>query len=303
MDRLDAMHAFVTVVDQQGFASAARKLKRSPPTVTRLVAFLEDRLGQRLLQRTTRSVALTDAGQRYLEQARRILAEVEHAEAAAASQRTVPSGRFVVTGPALFGRLHLAPLMCTYLLRYPEVRGELHLSDRVVNLVDDGVDLALRIGALSDSSLVARKVGETARVLVASPAYLSGHKTPREPADLAEHALIHFTGLSATPEWRFVKNGRERLVRFHARLTTNSGDAAIGHAWRGGGITLALAYQVAAAVKAGELTVLLQDFAPAPLPIHCVFPSSRMLSVNTRAFLELAAAQEWVFKAKGRGAS
>ncbi len=295
MDRLDAMQAFVTVADLKGFAAAARKLKRSPPTVTRLVASLEDRLGQRLLQRTTRSVTLTDAGLRYVDHARRLLGEVEEAEALALARRTSPAGRFAVTGPALFGRLHLAPLMCAYLLRYPAVRGELLLADRMVNLVDEGVDVALRIGHLADSSLVARKVGTTARVLVASPKYLATRKAPRTPEDLLHHALIHFTALAPQPEWRFERQGRARTVRFEPRLTTNSGDAAIGHALLGGGITLALAYQVAAAVKSGQLEVLLPGFEPPPLPIQCVYPSSRMLSANTRAFLELAAAQAWTF--------
>ncbi len=299
MDRLDAMQAFVTVADLQGFAAAARKLKRSPPTVTRLVASLEDRLGQRLLQRTTRSVTLTDAGQRYVERARRILTEVEQAEAAALSQRTVPTGRFVVSGPALFGRLHLAPLMCTYLLRYPQVTGELMLADRVVNMVDEGVDLALRIGHLADSSLVARKVGQTSRVLVAAPKYLAKHRPPRTPEELPKHELIHFTALSPAPEWRFERKGREHTVRFSPRLVTNSGDAAIGHALLGGGLTLALAYQVADAVKAGRLVTVLEAFEPPPLPISCVYPSARMVSANTRAFLELAAGQRWVFGGAG----
>lgn len=301
MDRLETMQAFITVADHQGFAAAARRLKRSPPTVTRLVASLEDRLGLRLLQRTTRAVTLTDAGRRYLDQARRILANVEEAEATARAQRTAPSGRFVVSGPALFGRLHLAPLICEYLLRYPEVQGELQLADRVVNMVDEGVDVALRIGRLSDSSLVARKVGETARVAVASPKYLAGRKPPRTPEDLAAHHLIHFTGLGSQPEWRFEKKGSERLVRFEPRLTTNSGDAAIGHAIRGGGITLALAYQVERALKAGQLTLVLRDFEPPTLPIQCVYPSARMLSANARAFFELASRQKWHF-AGGAGA-
>jgi DNA-binding transcriptional LysR family regulator len=297
MDRLDAMQAFVAVAEARGFAAAARKLRRSPPMVTRLVASLEARLGLRLLQRTTRSVALTDAGQRYLEQARRILGEVEAAEADARAQRSAPSGRFVVTGPLLFGRLHLAPLLCEFLLRHSQVRGELLLSDRVVSLVEEGVDLAVRIGHLADSALVARKVGETARVVVASPRYLALHGTPREPAHLRRHALIHFTGMSPLPEWRFRRRGREQVVRFEPRLSTNSGDAAIGHAFLGGGLTLALAYQVAQAVKAGQLVLVLRDFEPPPLPIHCVVPSATLLPANARAFIELAAAQPWRFGA------
>lgn len=297
MDRLEAMQAFITVADLKSFAAAARRLNRSPPTVTRLVASLEDRLGLRLLQRTTRSVTLTDAGQRYLDQARRIVGDVQQAEASARAQRTIPSGRFVVTGPALFGRLHLATLMCRYLLRYPMVRGELLLADRMVNMVDEGVDMALRIGHLTDSTLVARKVGETARVAVASPKYLATREPVRTPEDLSAHALIHFTGLGSQAEWRFEKHGREQLVRFDPRFTTNSGDAAIGHAKLGGGITLALAYQVEREVKDGQLTVVLRDFEPPVLPIQCVYPSARMLAANARAFVELASGQKWHFAA------
>src|ERR1700676_4938132 len=172
MDRIDAMQAFVAVADLQGFAPAARKLGLSPSGVTRLIAALEQRLGARLLQRTTRQVALTDVGARYLERARRILSDVEEAEGSAQDERTRPSGRLVVSAPVGFGRLHVSPVMSAYLARYPEVSGELRLSDRMINLVEDGVDLAIRIGHLPDSSLVARQVGEMRRIVVASDGYL-----------------------------------------------------------------------------------------------------------------------------------
>src|SRR5258708_1440820 len=190
MDRIDAMHAFVAVADLQGFAPAARKLRLSPSGVTRLIAALEERLGARLLQRTTRSVTLTDAGSRYLERARRILADVEEAESAAEGERTRPSGRLVVSAPIGFGRLHVSPLMSAYLTRYAEVSGELRLEDRVVNLVEDGIDLAVRIGHLADSSLVARHVGEMRRVVVASPAYPKRHGEPQTPGGIALHPAI-----------------------------------------------------------------------------------------------------------------
>jgi DNA-binding transcriptional LysR family regulator len=295
MDRLEAMETFVAVVDQRGFAPAARKLRRSAPTVTRQVAFLEERLGQRLLQRTTRSVTLTDAGARYAEHARRILADVAQAESRAQSSRSTPSGRFVVAGPLLFGRLHLAPLLCRFLVKHPAVRGELTLSDRPVNLVEDGIDLTVRIGHLHDSALIARKVGQTRRVLVASPKYLAKHGTPRDPSELQQHALIHFTGLSPSPEWRFVKRGKERLVRFEPALVTNSADVSLGHAALGGGLALALAYQAEAQLESGALVAVLRDFEPPPLPIHCVHPSATLVPVNTRAFLELVAEQRWSF--------
>ncbi|MDO9060258.1 MAG: LysR family transcriptional regulator, partial [Bradyrhizobium sp.] len=192
MDRIDAMQAFVAVADLRGFAPAARKLGLSPSGVTRLIAALEDRLGARLLQRTTRSVTLTDAGARYLARIRPILADVEEAEGAVEGERTRPSGRLTVSAPVGFGRLHVSPVMSAWLERYPEVTAELRLSDRMINLVEDGVDLAVRIGHLADSSLVARQVGEMRRIVVASPGYLKAHSAPRTPEAIASHATIQF---------------------------------------------------------------------------------------------------------------
>src|SRR5256885_3219169 len=205
MDRIDAMQAFVAVADLQGFAPAARKLGLSPSGVTRLIAALEHRLGARLLQRTTRQVALTDVGARYLERVRRILADVEEAESSAQAERTRPSGRLVVSAPIGLGRLHVSPLMSAYLTRYPEVCGELRLSDRLINLVEDGVDLAVRIGHLADSSLVARHVGEMRRIVVASPGYLKARGEPKTPEAIASHDTILF---GSAPEWRFVRDGQ-----------------------------------------------------------------------------------------------
>ena len=232
MDRLEAMSVFVSVADLRGFAPAARRLGLSPSAVTRLVAALEEHLGTRLLQRTTRSVTLTDAGTRYLERARRILGDVAEAEGAAQVERTVPTGRLVVTAPAVFGRLHVAPLMCAFLERYPAITGELSLSDRSVNLVEDGVDLAVRIGELDDSSYVARPVGLVRRIVVASPQYLARHGRPRAPAEVAGHSLIQFTALNATPEWRLVVTGAIVRAPFVPRYVTNSADAAVGHAYQ-----------------------------------------------------------------------
>src|SRR6202012_3464789 len=186
MDRIDAMQAFVAVADLKGFAPAARKLGLSPSGVTRLIAALEDRLGARLLQRTTRAVTLTDVGARYLERVRRILSDVEEAESAAEGERTRPSGRLAVSAPVGFGRLHVSPVMSQYLARYPEVTAELRLTDRVVNLVEDGVDLAVRIGHLPDSTLVARHVGEMRRIVVASNAYLKRRGEPKTPEGVAD---------------------------------------------------------------------------------------------------------------------
>src|SRR6201987_1001385 len=207
MDRIDAMQAFVAVADLKGFAPAARKLGLSPSGVTRLIAALENRLGARLLQRTTRSLTLTDAGTRYLERARRILADVEEAERAAEGERTRPSGRLVVSAPVGFGRLHVSPVMSAYLKRYPDVSGELRLEDRVINLVEEGIDLAVRIGHLADSTLVARHVGEMRRIVVASPAYLRKQSEPKTPEAIASHDTIQFGSTAGVADWRFVEGG------------------------------------------------------------------------------------------------
>lgn len=283
MDRLEAMRVFVSVAELRGFAPAARRLKLSPSVVTRLVAALEGHLGARLLQRTTRSVTLTDAGSRYLERARRILAEVAEAESAAQAERTVPTGRLVVAAPRLFGRLHVGPVVCAFLARHRSVVGELMLSDRNVSLVEEGIDVAVRIGVLEDSSLVGKIVGATRRVVVAAPSYLARTKKIRAPGDLAHHDLIQFSGLGTLPEWRFA--GDER-VAFAPRLATNSADVAIGHALLGGGLAMALGYQVVDLVRAEKLVVVLRDFEPAPIPIHVAYPTSRLLSAKVRAFVE-----------------
>jgi DNA-binding transcriptional LysR family regulator len=284
MDRINAMQAFVAVADLKGFAPAARKLGLSPSGVTRLIAALEQRLGARLLQRTTRQVTLTDVGANYLERARRILADVEEAEGAAEGERTRPSGRLVVSAPLGFGRLHVSPIMSAYLKRYGEVSGELRLSDRLINLVEDGVDLAVRIGHLPDSTLVARHVGLMPRIVVASPAYLKARGEPKTPDAITPHDTIQF---GATPEWRFARDGREFRVTCTPRFITNSADAAIQHAEQGGGLAEVMAYQAADAIKGGRLRVVLAKFQQPALPIHIVYPTSRLLSAKVRTFIDL----------------
>jgi len=290
------MQAFIAVADLQGFAPAARKLRLSPSAVTRLIAALEDRLGARLLQRTTRSVTLTDAGTRYLARARRILADVEEAELAAEGERTKPSGRLVVSAPVGFGRLHVSPVMSAYLKRYPEVSAELRLEDRVVNLVEDGVDLAVRIGILGDSSLVARHVGEMRRIVVAAPSYLKQHGEPKSPAGIATHQTIQFGSTSVTGEWRFAEGDREIRLNITPRFSSNGADAAVQYAEQGGGLTRVLAYQAADAIRRGTLKVVLQRFEQPPLPIHIVYPTSRLLSAKVRSFIDLVTeTAQWRF--------
>ena len=296
MDRIDAMQAFVTVADLRGFAPAARKLGLSPSGVTRLIAALEQRLGARLLQRTTRSVTLTDVGARYLERARRILGDVEEAEGAVEGERTRPGGRLVVSAPVGFGRLHVSPVMSAYLQRYPAVSGELRLSDQMINLVEDGVDLAVRIGHLADSSLVARHAGEMRRIVVASPGYLMARGEPDAPGAIISHQTIQFGGMGASPDWRFIEQGQEIRVTCTPRFTTNSADAAIQYAEQDGGLTLVMAYQAAAAIEAGRLKIVLAKFERPPLPIHIVYPTSRLLSAKVRSFIDMVIERsDWHF--------
>ena len=293
MDRIQAMQAFVAVADQQGFAPAARKLALSPSAVTRLVATLEQHLGARLLQRTTRSVALTDVGARYLERARRILADVEEAERSAQAERSAPSGRLVVSAPVGFGRRHVSPIVSTYLARYPDVSCELRLADRLVNLVEDGVDIAVRIGHLADSSLVARQTGEMRRIVVAAPAYLKRRGEPGDPETIATHDTIQFGPWS---HWHFVRDGSELRVTPTPRLITNSADAAIQYAEQGGGLTRVLAYQAADAIKRGKLRIVLSAFEEPVLPVHLVYPTSRLLSAKVRGFIDLVVeTSDWRF--------
>jgi DNA-binding transcriptional LysR family regulator len=245
-------------------------------------------------------VTLTDVGARYLQRVRRILADVEEAEGSAQDERTRPSGRLVVSAPVGFGRLHVSPVMSAYLTRYPEVSGELRLSDQMVNLVEDGVDLAVRIGHLADSTLVARHVGEMRRIVVAASGYLKRRGEPGTPEAIASHQTIQFGAMTASPDWRFVEDGREVRVTCTPRFITNSADAAIQYAEQGGGLTRVLAYQAAEAIKGGRLRIVLAKFEPPPLPIHIVYPTSRLLSAKVRAFIDLVTEiSDWHFGGRG----
>lgn len=296
MDRFDALSTFVAVVDENGFAPAARKLRLSPSAATRGVASLEERLGVRLLNRTTRSVSLTDAGARFLERARRVLGDLAEAERLAEDERAEPAGRLAVTAPQVFGRLHVAPLLCRFLNAHPKVQAELELNDRLVNLVEEGIDLGVRIGALGDSSDIARRVGATRRVVVASPGYLDRAGEPKTPADLLQHRLIAFNSLDRDRRWRFGSGDDRDEVEVSPVYVTNSADAAIWHAAHDGGFTLALSYQVQDLVRAGALRIVLAAFEPPPLPIQFVYPSSRLLSVKVRALIDLAITTcDWSF--------
>jgi DNA-binding transcriptional LysR family regulator len=288
MDRLQAMTTFVAVVDSGGFASAARKLNLSPPVVTRAVAELEDRLGLRLLTRTTRVVRVTDAGARFADDCRRILGDIEEAETAATGTHAAPRGTLTLTAPVLFGHLYVTPILVDYLQRFPEVDAQCLFLDRIVNVVEEGIDVAVRIGELPDSSLQATRVGRVRRVLVAAPAYLQAHGMPQRPEALADHTVISASAVTPLPEWRFNDAGKPLLQRLHARMRTTSNDSAIAAAVAGLGITRLLSYQVAAHLKAGALQIVLEDFEAASLPVHVVHHEGRRATQKVRSFIDLA---------------
>jgi DNA-binding transcriptional LysR family regulator len=286
MDRFDAMTAFVTVCETESLTAAARRLGVSPSVMSRQIAALEGHLGTRLFHRTTRSLSLTDAGTRYLDRARRILTDLDEAERSAQSERAEPSGRFSVTAPLIFGRLHVAALLASLVERHPKVSVEFNLSDRFVNLIEEAHDLAIRIGHLPDSQLIARRFGETRRVLVASPSYLK-KGIPAHPRDLERHETIAFVPVAPHFDWHFTEGAADLRIRLEPRFVTNSGDTAIALAEGGAGIARVLYYQVRSAIEEGRLVEILASFAPEPMPIHAVYPSARLLSAKVRAFLAL----------------
>lgn len=290
MDRLQAMEVFVAVVDSGGFASAARRLDLSAPVVTRAIAELETRLGVSLLTRTTRKVRVTEAGARYAEDCRRILADVSEAESATGDSRSQIKGLLSVTAPVLFGNLHVTPIVADYLQRYPDVDAQCVFVDRVVNLVDEGLDVAVRIGELPDSSLKAVAVGRVRRMLVASPGYLAAHGRPQRPEDLGQHTLIQPVGVSPYPEWRFAEGGRSLVQRIRPRLRTTTNDAARSAALADVGIARLLSYQVAEALASGALLPLLEGFETPPLPVQVVHHEGRHMTQKVRAFVDLAVA-------------
>lgn len=288
MDRLSAMAAFVAVVDEAGFAAAARKLGQSPPAVTRAVAELESRMGVRLLTRTTRSVRLTEAGTRYAADCRRILADVADSEASTIGAHSQPRGHLVITAPVLFGRMYVMPIVAEYLERYPETDVSCWYVDRVVNLIEEGIDVAVRIGDLADSSLQAVGVGRVDRVVCASRRYLKRYGVPREPRQLGEHRIVSAGAVTPTQEWSFVADGRPLRVRVRPRLATTSNDSAIVAALRGFGITRVLSYQIAEYIGAGKLERILEKYEPPPLPINVVHREGRHAAQKARAFVDLA---------------
>ena len=288
MDRLHLINVFVAVVDVGGFAGAARKLGISPPAVTRAIGELEAHLGARLLTRTTRVVRVTEAGARYGEDCRRILAELAEADESVSGLHGAPRGRLTITAPVLFGALHVTPVVTEFLQRYPEVTAACWFLDRVVNLTDEGVDVAVRIGELPDSSLQAVRVGSVRRVICAAPSYLEAHGEPQQPEDLLSHTLISANAVTPAPEWRFKVDGETRSVRVLPRLLTTTNDSAIEAALGGFGLSRLMSYQVDELVRSGRLRRVLERFELAPLPVHLVHREGRHASHKARAFIDLA---------------
>jgi DNA-binding transcriptional LysR family regulator len=283
MDRFQLMHVFVAVAEEQGFAAGARRLRMSPPAVTRAVAALERRLKVKLLNRTTRFVRTTEVGQRYLDDARRILAEADEADEAAAGVDAAPRGHLAVTAPVLFGRMFVMPVIVEYLNRYPDTAVSAVLLDRVVNLLEEGLDVGIRIGELPDSSMQAVAVGSVRLVVCASREYLRRHGVPRSPEDLLQHSIITSSAGSASINWQF----GSRVLRIEPRLTVTTNDGAIDAALRGFGITRMLSYQVSPYVTAGDLRSVLTEHEPAPRPIHIVHREGRHACAKVRAFVDL----------------
>ena len=281
------MTTFVRIVDAGSLTAAAGVMSTSLPSVVRRLAELESALGVRLLNRTTRRLSLTDEGREYYERSNRVLADIEEAEAALSERRVVPRGRLRVTAPVMFGRLRVAHVVAEFLVKYPAIQIELLLLDRVVDLVEEGVDVGVRIAQLPDSSLIAIPVGETRRVVCASPAYLKRAGTPKAPGELAAHRCIASSTLGPAQEWSFGGSTAQRIT-VRPVLMTNQIDAALDACLRGLGCAQALCYQVQAALDAGKLKRLLAAFEPAPLPIQLVYAHARLLSANVRAFVDFA---------------
>lgn len=289
MDRLHELEVFVAVADAGSFTKAGGRLRLSPPAVTRAISALEDRLGARVFNRTTRSLTITDVGQRFLESARRILVDLDTAEKEAVGETAIPQGHLTITASVTFGRLVLAPVVCNFLSLHPRLTASAILLDRILNLVEDGIDVAVRIGPLPDSNLVAKRIGAVHRVLVASPDYLARRGTPASPAELKLHSVIAFTGLMPNREWRFGNEQNANSVTINPTFEINDATAAIGAAEMGHGITIALSYMVRDQIREGKLMTILDHYTPPPRPVHLVYSQARLVAPKIRAFVDFAA--------------
>lgn len=284
MDRIEDIEVFAEVAGQGSFAAAARRLNRSPTAITRAVADLEARLGVRLLNRTTRAVSLTDAGERFLGGARRVLSDLAEIEQAAAGQGIAPRGELAVTAPMLFGRLHVLPVVNEFLAAYPDVNARLMLLDRPVDLIEERLDAAIRIGPLADSTAIATRLGAMRRVVVASPDYIKRRGTPEHPDDVAAHDVIVFGGLGGS---RWDLGAGEKPVRFTPRLTVNTAEAAMDAVRSGLGITRVLSYQAIDALARGDVVQVLEAYGGEETPVHLLYPGGAHPPPKLRAFVDL----------------
>jgi DNA-binding transcriptional LysR family regulator len=287
MDLVSAMTTFIRAVDAGSLSAAARSLPSSLTSVSRQISALEEHFGTRLLLRTTRQLALTDEGRLLYERAKAIISEVREIEAALSHDRHQSSGRIRVSSPSLMGRLVIAPLLAEFLRRYPALSVDLLLVDRAVDMVEEDIHLAIRVGRLRDSQLVARKLADIRMIVCASPAYLAQRGTPKTPGDLAHHDCLVFSDAPGSAEWRFTEDGKAgRKIRISGRLWMNSLDALAAAAKEGAGIVRVPSWQVEADLAAGHLVRLFADYEPAPVPLHLMFQPSRLASPKIRAFVD-----------------
>ena len=289
MDRFHELRVFIAVADHGGLAKAAAVIHSSPPAVTRTIASLEERLGVRLFDRTTRSLRLTEPGIKFLDDARRLLGDLETAEQEIAGQSNVVSGNLTITTSLTFGRAMLQPIVMDFIDANPRINVSLLLFDRVVDLIDEGFDLAVRIANLPDSSLVSRHVGDVRRMLVASPAYLSRRGSPKTPDDLKMHPIIGQTALMPNRELRYFKAGKPARITLPIRFEINDAHACISAAEHGNGITIALSYMVTEAIREGRLVPVLNEFRPPPVPVNLIYAQRRIVAPKIRAFIDFAA--------------
>jgi DNA-binding transcriptional LysR family regulator len=289
MDRLEAMSILVEAVEAGSLSAAGRRLGMPLATVSRKVSELEARLKMRLVNRSSRRLSLTDAGESYVAAVKRILDAVEEAERGASGEYRAPKGELIVSAPILFGRLHVLPVAVEFLEAYPEIDMRLVFSDRVVNLIDERVDLAVRIGELPDSALLATRVGSIRRIVCASPRYLAKRGTPKTPGELREHDCVTFESLAAGDAWTFGTAKKAEAVRVRSRLVVNTAEAAVDAAVAGIGLTRVLSYQAASALRVGALEIALPEFEPAPWPVSLAYTGGRFLPLKVRAFIDFAA--------------
>ncbi|QWT21591.1 LysR family transcriptional regulator [Bacillus sp. NP157] len=289
MDQIHLMRVFVAVGEEESFAAASRRLDLSPAAVSRAIATLEEDLGVNLLARTTRNVKLTEAGRRYLDDTRNILASIVEANEAAAGINATPKGNLSVTASVLFGRTFITPCIVKFLQDFPDVDVTAYFLDRLVSLTEEGVDVAVRIGPLPDSSMKALRVGQVRRILCASPAYLARHGVPEHPGDLLRHTIIAASGISPRVDWKFGNASDPTMVRIKPRLTVTANDAAIGAAAAGLGIARLLSYQVGEELASGQLKIILADYEEEPWPVHILHRESKFGSSKVRHFIDMLA--------------